>query len=75
MDLLILINPSLVYIYCNTTLPNYGLIRLNGFAGELVSIYTINFIINCPNIRRSELRCGGKQARPTRAPTKLCVAE
>jgi hypothetical protein len=44
MNLLSLINSSLAYIYCSTTLSNHELIRLNDSSQELIYIYAINLI-------------------------------
>jgi hypothetical protein len=35
MNLLSLINPSLTYVFFNTTLSNYGLIRLKKFVTQI----------------------------------------
>jgi hypothetical protein len=42
MNLLSLINLSLAYIYCSTTLSNHGLIRLN----KLVLVCAFSFVNN-----------------------------
>jgi hypothetical protein len=46
MNLLNLINSSLAYVYCSTTLSNHELIRLMDSSRELVSIYAISFIVS-----------------------------
>jgi hypothetical protein len=35
MNLLRVINPSLAYVYCSTTLSNHGLIRLKNFVLQI----------------------------------------
>jgi hypothetical protein len=45
-DLLSLINSLLAYVYCSTTLLNYGLIRFKNSSRKIVSICAFSFINN-----------------------------
>jgi hypothetical protein len=45
MNLLSLINLSLAYVYCSTTLLNHELIMLNKFISQISSIYIISLYL------------------------------
>jgi len=46
MELLIIINLLLTYVYCSIKLSNHGLIRLKKSSHKLVSICKFSFIIS-----------------------------